>query len=215
MKSCLFAFLSHTPARRAALAVLAAGLLQPQPGRASDLPPLRPLALNEGETLLRIAGLPASGPLSDAAPDGVLHVFRTWRGNGNAWGYSLVLVTTNAADGHHDIVAFDPLPGADNGGLRDHLTDAPHTGEDAILSLAFASSADPARPGLFLVECQRMIDGPVPDPAPARLLYYRLEISDGSPGWTPLYFGLVKQVALQGRYGSADDALREAFRSSH
>ncbi|WP_376940141.1 hypothetical protein [Asaia krungthepensis] len=186
-------------------------LVLPLPARAADLPALRPLALQEGETRFALGGKLDARAIREAAPDGVLHVLQSWRENGNAWGYHDLTVTVRDTEGRFSLVGSDPLPENAKDGLRDHLQDAPHTGEDTILSLAFATSADPAHPGFYLVECQRTIDGPVPDPAPARLIYFKLVASDGTSGWTPLYFQFQRVVQLEGRFDSADEALKKAF----
>ncbi|GBR11455.1 hypothetical protein [Asaia spathodeae] len=192
---------------------LLAMMVQLAPARATPIPSLQPFSLVDGETRLAFTGGLDPQRLWALAPGTSFSVIKTWRENNNAWSYHFAIALLQAPDGKTRLIGFDPLPvGKDNDkALRDHLIDTPHTGEDALLSFAFAQSTDPHDPGLFLVEALRHQDGPVPDPAPASLYYFRLVASDGDPGWTPLYFRYEKTVDLPGQFVSSDDALEKAF----
>lgn len=188
-------------------------MLGAYPAQASPLPALKPLTLSDGETKLTFTSALDPQHLWAVVPGTSFSVIKTWRENGNAWSYHFAIVLLHDPDGKTTLVGFDPIPnGKDKEqALRDHLIDTPHTGEDALLSFAFAQSTDPHDPGLFVVEALRHQDGPVPDPAPASLYYFRLVASDGDPGWTPLYFRYEKTVDLPGQFVSSDDALEKAF----
>ena len=144
------------------------------------------------------------------APDGRSGtIIRTWRENGNAWGYHLFIVTTaQRGGGSWNVVGIDdPM---NKSVLRDHLTDAPHTGEDAITSIRFAHGRLNGEAATLLLEVRRDLgSAPVPDPAVATLYIYQMTTAtpEESVGSTPDYFRLVGQVRSRTKFCSSDMAL--------
>ena len=176
----------------------------PLPGLPANL---TPITLHDGENVLTIPPdvFPQNRP--DIPAGTKISVFRAWRDNGNAWGYHVFMVTARTPDGKQGVIGADPLPESREHTLRDHLTDTPHTGEDALVALSFATARIGKAPALLLIEAVRSPDGAAPTPAPATIHIYRLVPSDGIPGWTPLYFKSFSTLPLPGLFVSADRAL--------
>lgn len=75
------------------------------------------------------------------------------------------------------------------GQLLDMLQDSPHTGEDAVQTIHFASARINGTPALLLFVTTRDTGtNPVPQPSPAHIRVYQLTQGDGEPGSTPFYF---------------------------
>jgi len=141
-------------------------------------------------------------------PDGPFSVFQTWRENGNAWGYHLYLVT-NTVEGKTSVVGVETRPGSSDTSLRDHLSDAPHTGEDVLATFQFAKETLDGKPSVLLFEAIRDPgEHPVPSPAPTVVYVYNLTHSDGTPGWTSSYFRFVKKIPVPGTFCSSDTGLK-------
>ncbi|OAG72203.1 hypothetical protein A0J51_02795 [Gluconobacter japonicus] len=143
-------------------------------------------------------------------PDGPFSVFQTWRDNGNAWGYHLYLLT-NTVEGKASIIGVEARPGSSGTSLQDHLSDTPHTGEDALSTIQFARGLLDGKPSVLLFEAIRDPgEHPVPSASPTVIYVYNLTTSDGTPGWTPSYFHFVKKIPVPGTFCSSDTALQVA-----
>ncbi|KXV34037.1 hypothetical protein AD940_08790 [Gluconobacter thailandicus] len=143
-------------------------------------------------------------------PNGPFSVFSAWRDNGNAWGYHMYLPTT-VIEGKTNIIGIEATSEAANAPLQDHLSDAPHTGEDALSSIQFAKGLLDGKPSVLLFHAIRDPGtNPVPTPAPVTVYVYTLTTSDGAPGCTPSYFHLVKKIPVPGTFCSSDTALKAA-----
>jgi|GEM_PF-2832587 len=143
-------------------------------------------------------------------PEGPFSVFQTWRDNGNAWGYHLYLLT-NTVEGKTSVIGVEARPGSSDPSLRDHLSDAPHTGEDALSTMQFARGLLDKKPSVLLFEAIRDPgEHPVPFAGPTVIYVYNLTTSDRTPGWTPSYFHFVKKISVPGRFCSSDTALKVA-----
>nr|WP_052953073.1 hypothetical protein [Komagataeibacter xylinus] len=184
-----------------------AAVAAPVSGLPADL---APITLHDGTNVLALPPevLPKDQP--DIPAGTKISVFRAWRDNGNAWGYHVFLVTAVTPDGRQSVIGADPLPESRDSSLRDHLTDTPHTGDDALAALSFATARIDNTPVLLLIEAVRSPAGAVPTPAPATLHIYRLVASDGIPGWTPLYFRSISNIPLKGLFVNAGTALSSA-----
>ncbi|GAP23478.1 hypothetical protein GLF_0360 [Gluconobacter frateurii NBRC 101659] len=93
----------------------------------------------------------------------------------------------------------------------DHLSDTPHTGEDALATFQFAKGRLDGKPFVLLFEVIRDPgEHPVPSPAPTVIYVYSLTHSDGTPGWTPSYFHFVRKIPVPGTFCNSDTALKVA-----
>ncbi|MFT8851717.1 hypothetical protein [Acetobacter orientalis] len=107
-------------------------------------------------------------------------------------------------------IAPDTLPpNAHDTALQDYVRDTPHTGEDSLAVITFATANIDKKPALLLLECIRSPRGAVPTLGPAVLRIYKLVASDGTPGWTPLYFKFMRDMPLKGEYDSAETAMQK------
>lgn len=180
-----------------AFTVCAPALARNMQAASPKLEQLTPLPLHDGLNSFK-------------GPDGPFSVFQTWRDNGNAWGYHLYLLT-NTVEGKTSVIGVEARPGSSNTSLRDHLSDAPHTGEDALATFQFAKGRLDGKPSVLLFEAIRDPgEHPVPSPAPTVVYVYSLTHSDGTPGWTSSYFRFVKKIPVPGTFCSSDRALKVA-----
>lgn len=67
-----------------------------------------------------------------------------------------------------------------DGRLVEGITDNPHTGEDYVTSIAFARAKVDGEQSTLLIEANRNIVGPIPDPAIVTYSVYRLERDTGA-----------------------------------
>ncbi|GAN86560.1 hypothetical protein LU298_10540 [Komagataeibacter intermedius] len=171
---------------------------------------LAPVTLHDGTNVLALPPGVLPGDRPDIPMGTKISVFQAWRDNGNAWGYHVFLVTAVTPDGRQSVIGADPLPESRDHSLHDHLTDTPHTGDDALAALSFATARIDNTPVLLLIEAVRSPAGAAPAPAPTTLHIYRLVASDGTPGWTPLYFKSISSIPLKGLFVNAGVALSSA-----
>jgi hypothetical protein len=150
---------------------------------ATILPGLSPIPLHSGvNAIANIAGDKSRGSIS-----------LDWRENGNAYGYSIFMVRAGSS-----IATV---------GDSDHLTDRPHTGEDAITTVRFARGPYRGRTTTFALVADREIVESVPEPAPTTIKVYALVRNEGPLG-TAYQFVLVNELHPQRRYCSADMAMK-------
>ncbi|GBQ83328.1 hypothetical protein [Gluconobacter albidus] len=134
-----------------------------------------------------------------------------WRENGNAWGYHLYAVTTPDAEQPDQADLVDRQDAAPNAPLADMLADSPHTGEDAIQTVHFATARVNGKSSLLLFIATRDMGGhPVPQPSPAHVRIYQLTREDGEPGTTAFTFRPLSTIASPVTTCHADIALRAA-----
>ena len=149
---------------RAILTFAAAALAWPL----QAAPALQPVRLHAGANAVPdIAGDGRSGTIS-----------LQWRENGNAWSYDVFTVTVGGS-----IATI---------GGKDQVSDSPHTGEDMIRSVRFARGTRNGQPTTFLLIADRLVTGPIPDPAAAEIRVYALARNRDGTG-TPYEFQPVKR----------------------
>lgn len=167
---------------------------------------LTPLALHDGGNVLHIAPDTLPPNTQGISVGTQIKVLRAWRDNGNAWGYH---VTAQTPEGKHVLIGLEPPLNAHDTALQDYVRDTPHTGEDSLAVITFATANIDKKPALLLLECIRSPRGAVPTLGPAVLRIYKLVASDGTPGWTPLYFKFMRDMPLKGEYDSAETAMQK------
>lgn len=166
--------------RQAGIALLALSLFGMT--AAAESPSLAPVRLHGGvNTIPNIAGDGRSGTIS-----------LQWRENGNAWSYDVFTVTVGGS--------IATIEG------KDQVSDSPHTGEDMIRSVCFARGRRNGQPTTFLLIADRLVTGPIPDPAAADIRIYALTRNRDGTG-TPYEFQLVKRFRTVRFYCHADMAL--------
>lgn len=114
-----------------------------------------------------------------------------WRENGNAWGYTLYAVSIPEAEEPYRTALVDTEDADHNGQLLDMLQDIPHTGEDALQTIHFASARMDGKPAFLLfISTRDNGTNPAPQLSPAHIRVYQLTAGDGEPGSTLFYFAL-------------------------
>ncbi|WP_420242934.1 hypothetical protein [Roseiterribacter gracilis] len=105
-------------------------------------------------------------------------VLKAWRENGNAYGYSIYLITTASGMGRSDwnIVPITvPTPWH----VQDMLTDTPHTFEDMVRSVRFARGKIGGEESETLVfTATRDVKDDTPAPAQVAFELYRVVVTD-------------------------------------
>jgi hypothetical protein len=144
---------------------------------------LKPISLHAG--LNQIRNIAGDGKVGSISVD--------WRENGNAWGYSIIIVR---AGGSIATVGDD-----------DHFTARPHTGEDVITAVRFARGTHKGRTTTFALVADRNIEESVPNPASTTIKTYALERNKEALG-TPYHFVEVSKLQPKRRYCNADMALK-------
>ncbi|MQR97948.1 hypothetical protein [Gluconobacter aidae] len=160
---------------------------------------IAPILIGNSPVTLHLRGFPA------------ITVTPFWRENGNAWGYHLYAVTVPDAVQPDQADLVDTQNANHNGPLLDMLQDSPHTGEDAIQTIHFATARVNGQPGLLLfVTTRDMGPHPVPQPGPAHVRIYQLTQEHGEPGTTPFSFRLLSTLTSPVTTCHADIALSAA-----
>ncbi|MBS1097427.1 hypothetical protein JK191_07560 [Gluconobacter sphaericus] len=114
-----------------------------------------------------------------------------WRENGNAWGYTLYAVSIPETEAPYRTALVDTEDADHNGQLLDMLQDIPHTGEDALQTIHFASARMDGKPAFLLfISTRDNGTNPAPQLSPAHIRVYQLTAGDGEPGSTLFYFAL-------------------------
>lgn len=114
-----------------------------------------------------------------------------WRENGNAWAYHVYVISAPDENQPDRTTLVDTEDPDHPGQLIDTLRDIPHTDEDAVQTIHFASGRVNGQPSFLLfIASREMGSYPVPQPGPAKIRVYELTCSDGEPGSTPFYFAL-------------------------
>ncbi|MDI6652668.1 hypothetical protein QMA67_06880 [Gluconobacter japonicus] len=62
---------------------------------------------------------------------------------------------TNTVEGKTSVIGVETRPESSDTSLRDHLSDAPHTGEDALATFQFAKGTLDGKPSVLLFEVIR------------------------------------------------------------
>ena len=165
----------------------------------AEITDIQPILIGNSPVTVHPAGFPA------------MTITPLWRENGNAWGYTLYAVSTPDTGQPSRTTLVDTQDADHNGRLLDMLQDIPHTGEDAIQTIHFASGRVNGKPGLLLFVSTRDIGThPVPQMSPAHIRVYQLTEGDGEPGSTPFYFALRTTIQSPVTTCHADIALSAA-----
>lgn len=165
----------------------------------SRLTDIKPIPLGNSPVTLHPSGFPD------------VTITPLWRENGNAWSYHLYTVTTRDTEQPGRTSLIDTENPDHAGQLLDMLQDSPHTGEDAVQTIHFASARINGTPALLLFVTTRDTGtNPVPQPSPAHIRVYQLTQGDGEPGSTPFYFALRTTLASPVTTCHADIALSAA-----
>jgi len=127
-------------------------------------------------------------------------IIKTWRNNGNAYGYDLFLVTLE-----------DKVVGVDtDNGFKDVIRDEPHTRQDAIKSVRFAWGKLGDEKLMLLITATRKIEPGygLSDPGTVVFDVYRL-VSNGPLGTTGDYFMRINEFSSEQKYCNSDMALNQ------
>lgn len=155
-----------------------------------------------------------NGPNSvDLTGDGVADLIVVgWQENFNAHGAQTFQVLVRhepdafLTEGRWEVVGIERGPIAPG-----HvLLDVPHTGEDYVTSVVFATEVDAGRESTVLYVAARDLSGAtaIPDPTPVLFEKYRLvPNARREAGWTPWYFAPVARAMASHRYCHAGIAL--------
>lgn len=146
-------------------------------------PALQPIRLHAGANAVpNIAGDGRQGRIT-----------LEWRENGNAWSYDIFTVSVGGS--------IATIEG------KDQISDSPHTGEDMIRSVRFARGMRNGQPTTFLLIADRLVTGPIPDPAKTDIRIYALARNRDGIG-TPYEFQPVQRLRTVRFYCHADMALK-------
>ena len=97
--------------------------------------------------------------------------------------------------------------------LDDYIVESPFDGERNLSSVRLARGTVDGKPAALLLQAElgETSPGPPADHETATMRIYRLQDSGGVPGWTPLYFHLIRSTAIAGRWCNAQLALSHAL----
>lgn len=139
-------------------------------------------------------------------------VVLAWRDNGNAHGYSLLLVMLPGRAGASDwnVVGVEP---AETGEMfRDVIRDQPHTGEDVVRAVRLARGNLDGRPATLLLTATRDLgEEHFLAPVPVRFEVFALASGRGDVGVTRDYFRRVLVERSDRRFCNAELALAQRF----
>ena len=137
-------------------------------------------------------------------------VFYAWRNDVSAWGFGVYIVTMPTKITPNktswNIVGIE----TDNHDFDVEITDQPHTRDDDLKVVRFASGKLDGKADTFLITATRDPDEPVEDATSTAIRIYALgNHEDEGFGTTPDRFDLVFKYTTAKKYSDADDALRE------
>jgi hypothetical protein len=189
-----------------ACTILAAGAVAPFApsafaAEAVRLEDFKPIPLKPGANVIR-----------DFTPDGRdAIVAQGWRDNGNAHGYTVLLVLVSAGNGRFNVVPVE-RPGTDRG-AADTIADDPHLGEDAVRSVRLVRGKVDGSPATLLLTATREVDlsQGIPAPSPVAYEVFRLVRNAGEAGSSADVFKLVQASRPAGRFCNAGVALLRQF----
>ena len=96
----------------------------------------------------------------------------------------------------------------DDRNLQDAIRDSPHTDEDTVTSVRFATGKIDGEGASLMITAQRHWRESIPDPAPTTIAIYKLAEDEVGVGTTPQLFQPVKTIKTSLQYCNADYALR-------
>jgi hypothetical protein len=144
------------------------------------------------------------------APDGRdVAVLKAWYDNGNAWGHDLYIAMTPQPAKYQSPWNVIYIPWQEhNPAPHDTLDAIPHTGEDVISDVRFATAMLDGAPASILI----VADRDIPLPHTVQFGVYKLvDASSEGVGTTLLVFRLVKRFSTTAEYCNADLALSDVF----
>ena len=117
--------------------------------------------------------------------------------------YMVLAAPTKADDGDWTTVRFDQFdrPAAFEAGPSTTVSDAPHTGEDALSSVRFFRARVDGAPAVLAVRTQRDSVLPIPNASHATIDVFRLEIE---PDFGEEKFKRIARLRTRACYGHSD-----------
>jgi hypothetical protein len=143
-------------------------------------------------------------------------IFRAWRDNGNAHGYSVYLVTLPVKKDHYCADNYIGVVTFDDGGyapLRDTATASPFDGERVLQTIRFARAKIDGAPVVVMIRADlgEAKSGVLADHAPVDIRIYKLEHPGVGVGTPPDVFKLVRKLRPKGLFCNADMGLNETL----